>query len=322
MLSAGLCACGGGRDASGWQTAFDAGATGWLLDVWGPAGDDLYAVGGAPDLGVVMHHDGAQWHPIDLGVDPPLLNWAYGFGPDDVTIVGTHGVVLHFDGARWTPERAPTLQNLWGVWGAAPGELWAVGGDGRAAGDATILRREAGEWRVVEVPALERAGVNAFFKVWGAGRDDVWVVGQRGAVLHWDGRALREEPVDAGEDLISVWGTGPDRVAMVGGRAEGRIVTWDGVHLRQRSLAPLPGLNGVWLRPAGRTVHVAGVRGTLASVDWDTLAVDVQRQDTVLDFHAVFGDAGGVLTAVGGNFGALATGPYEGIAMRRPLGAD
>ena len=42
-----LGGCGPGP-SSGWQPAFDAGAIGWFLNVWGPSADDLYAVGGTP----------------------------------------------------------------------------------------------------------------------------------------------------------------------------------------------------------------------------------------------------------------------------------
>ena len=180
-----------------WQPAFDATEVGWLLNVWGPAGDDLYAVGGAPDTGVVMHYDGTEWSEVDTGLDVPLLNWIHGFGPDSIGMVGNEGTVIHWDGSAWTRQEleTPTDQDLWGVWGAAPDDLWAVGGNGRAEGQATILRYDGTTWRTVPVPDLERSNVWAFFKVWGTGADDVWIVGQRGAVLQWNGTDFTEHLV-------------------------------------------------------------------------------------------------------------------------------
>jgi hypothetical protein len=118
------------RDASGvtadasptpvWTEAFPAAEFGWLLNVWGPAPDDLYAVGGLPNQGRVMHFDGQTWSALELRVSVPVLHWAHGFGADDVTIVGRGGTVIHWDGTAWTIQDTPTQQELWGVWGASP----------------------------------------------------------------------------------------------------------------------------------------------------------------------------------------------------------
>ena len=305
-----------------WREAFDATDTGWLLNVWGPSGDDLYTVGGTPESGVVMHFDGAEWSELDTGLDVPLLNWVHGFGPDSIWMVGNEGTVIHWDGAAWARQEleTPTDQALWGVWGAAPDDLWAVGGNGRSEGQATILRYDGTTWRTVPVPDLERSNVFAFFKVWGTAADDVWIVGQRGVVLQWNGVDFTEHLVGTSDDLISLWGTGPDHIAVVGGRGNGVITTWDGTDWHTMGLAPLPGLNGVWMRRPD-VIHVVGALGTIATVDFETLAVEEDFQDTAADFHAVYGDPSGTLTAVGGNLAQVA-GPYRGIAYTRSLGDD
>jgi photosystem II stability/assembly factor-like uncharacterized protein len=304
-----------------WRPAFDATDAGWLLNVWGPTPDDLLAVGGTPAEGRVYGFDGGEWTRRDIGLDVPLLNWAHGFGPDDITVVGDGGTVIHWDGSAWELQGTPTEQNLWGVWGAAPNDLWAVGGNGREDGDATILRYDGTMWMEIPVPLLDRPRVWAFFKVWGTAANRVWIVGQRGGLLHWNGSELVEQAAGTSEDLISLWGTGPDRVAAVGGRGNGVVATWDGTEWTSQSLSPLPGLNGVWMRDPDH-VHVVGIEGTIAVVDFDSQSVlEDQYQETRLAFHSVFGDASGRLTAVGGNL-SFPMGPWEGIAYTRELGAD
>lgn len=312
LLAAG---CGGGG-GGGWEPAFDAEPVGWLMNVGGSGPDDLYAVGGSAERGVVMHWDGAEWSEVGLGVDVPLLNWVHAFGPDDVLAVGNGGTVLHFDGTGWSLQETPVENDLWGVWGASPDDVWAVGGRGRMEGQQTLLRWDGSTWREVPVPDLERPNVYAFFKVWGTGPDDVWIVGQRGAVLHWDGSALTEHLVGASQDLIALWGTGPDDVVVVGGRSNGVVSLWDGEDWRTESLAPLPGLNGVWMREPG-LAHVAGINGTIAELDLETLEHERAEVDTRLDFHAIYGD-GEKLTAVGGSL-ARQDSPYEGLAWTRAL---
>jgi hypothetical protein len=325
LAALGLSACPDPEPAPGpdttWREAFDTTGVGWLLSVWGPAGaDELYAAGGEPGAGALMHYDGATWAPAELGVAVPLLNWIHGFDAQTMVVVGAAGTALHRTAGAWALVDTPTDQDLWGVWGAAPDDLWAVGGNGRQAGQATVLRYQGGAWTPVALPPLQRPNVFAFFKVWGSGPGDVTIVGQRGAVLHWDGQALEEQFVGASVDLIAVWGTGPDRIVAVGGRNNGVISLFDGHSWRTEELAPLRGLNGVWFERPG-AVHVVGVQGTLAVIDFDTVQVRETETDVFEDFHAIFGDARGRLTAVGGNF-LMANGPYADVAWTRERTSD
>lgn len=304
-------------DETGWQVAFEATELGWFMNTWGPAPDDLYAVGGEPDAGSVMHWDGHGWSAVDLGLDVPLLNWTWGFGAADLTVVGNDGTVISYDGSAWQLQATPTTEDLWGVWGASPDDLWAVGGRGRPSSTATILHFDGDTWSAVEPPALQRANVHAFFKVWGTAADNVYIVGQRGVVLHWNGSVWTELLVGASDDLVSIWGTGPDRIVAVGGRASGIVSRWDGVSWRTESLSPLPGLNGVWMGDPD-TVHIAGAVGTVATLDFETLAYEQASAGTTLDFHNVFSPDGDTLYAVGGNL-LTAQAPYQGIAYRRAL---
>ena len=53
-------------------------------------------------------------------------------GVGQIEVVGDLGVILVRDGdaGEWTRHGCGTILPLWGVWGAAPDDLWAVGGDG------------------------------------------------------------------------------------------------------------------------------------------------------------------------------------------------
>ncbi|MCA9595222.1 MAG: hypothetical protein KC776_18015 [Myxococcales bacterium] len=301
----------------GWSTAFDAKDSGWLLSSWGPAPNDVYAVGGTESEGAIQHFDGSSWQALSLGVSVPLLNWVTGFAANDITVVGNEGTVVHWDGATWSAQTTPTGEPLWGVWGAAPTDLWAVGGSGRATGVATLLHFDGTSWESVALPPLQKAGVNALFKVWGTSASNVWAVGQKGAVIHYDGSAWSEQLVGASDDLIALWGTGPDFVVAVGGRSIGIASVWNGSEWKTESLAPVPGLNGVWMRTQD-AVHVVGAAGTLGVLRPKDFSFKDESRDTELDIHGVFGTAAGSLFAVGGNFLGPVP-PYEGIALTRKL---
>jgi hypothetical protein len=311
----GLVACGD-KESQVWTPAAvpATAATTWWLDVFaGPAGVPFIA-GGTPEQAALMKREGAAFVPIALPATP-LVNWGHTLPDGTVYLVGNRGTILRGDGANFAIEPAPTDQDLWGVWGAGPEDVWAVGGNGLAAGQQTILRRIAGQWARVDVGASPRA--TAFFKVWGTGADNVYVVGRGGTIMQWNGQQWRDHPVGITDDLISLWGTGPDRIAVVGGRDVGVIVTWNGVAWRTETLAELPGLNGVWMGTRDK-IHAVGVRGTAIEADFDTLSWSPQTIEpaTNLELHAIFGAADGSLLAVGGNL-SLPRGPFEGIVVVR-----
>lgn len=318
ILAPALAGCGSSDpDTVEWNESFDASQIGWFMNVWGPAENDLYAVGGSPSAGVIMRFDGAAWTPFEIGFDVPLVTWIHGFGSDDMTAVGFGGTAMHWNGSTWTLQETPTEEDLWGVWGFSSDDLWAVGGSGRSDSEATLLHFDGDAWTAVEVPTLERANVFAFFKVFGTSADNAYVVGQRGAVLHWDGQVWTEELVGASDDLVSMWGTGPDNLVAVGGRANGIISIWNGSEWRTESLAPIPGLNGIWMQEPG-VVHAVGTFGTLLEIELDSLEVSESSLSTGLDFHAVFSATGTTLVAVGGNL-TVPGSTFEGIAFQRDL---
>lgn len=304
-----------GAGPGAWAEAFPAEDQGWFLSTFSPAPGIRYAVGGTPDQGRIMRDDGSGWSTVDPGVQVPLLNWVFGSSESDLTFVGNEGTILHYDGSTYTMATATTTQDLWGVWGSASNDLWAVGGNGRDEDNATILRYDGTSWRHVPRPTIARPRVGAFFKVWGTSADNLYIVGQRGVILHWNGSDFTEIETAASEDLVALWGTGPDRIAIVGGRSNGQIVTYNGTEWTRKSLAPLPGLNGVWMG-SPETVHIGGEDGILARVDFDTLEVTREEAPTSLVIHAIYGDSTPRLTAVGGSL--LSTQPpFRGVALER-----
>jgi len=299
-----------------WRPVTDVTDTGWKMNIWGPSKDRLFSPGGSLDEGTLIEVHGTDATLVTLPEATGLLNWNFGFGPDDVTVVGNGGTIFHYDGDTWSVQDSGTDQDLWGVWGTASDDLWAVGGTARGTGGIpTILRFDGSVWSSVMVPTLMTENVRAFFKVWGSGENDVYIVGNFGLLLHWNGSTFEEIDVGLTDDLIAVWGTSPDDIVVVGGRSNAVVAVWNGTEWRSDNLAPLSGLNGVWMREPG-VAHIVGLRGTIAVFDAATLTYEEALPDEILDYHSVFG-VGGELFAVGGNL-AVPTGA-QGMAWRRQL---
>lgn len=276
-------------------------------------------VGGTLTDGRILHFDGEAWTEQATPRSVPLLNWVFGFSSSNVVAVGNGGTILSYDGTTWTRAQSPTTEDLWGIWGANKNDLWAVGGSGRSESTATVLHFDGKDWEEWPLPTLKIAA-RALFKVWGTSAQDVYAVGQRGIVLHFDGRAWSEVDVAATDDLIALWGTGPNNILAVGGRGNGLVSHFNGRRWRTLRLFDLPGINGVWMQEPN-VAHLAVTRGHVAILELETLTAKPQVLTEGLDFHAVFG-VDDVLTAVGGNFNMLGDQAFQGIAQQRQLDAS
>jgi hypothetical protein len=319
------CPCGGSTTTTtlevsppaNWEPAFDATDLGWMMSGWGPGDGTLWVVGGQLQNGRIFHQDAAGWNEVDIGVSVSLLNWVHGTSRSDVFAGGNDGSILHFDGTTWTLQPTPTDEPVWGLWAVSPDDVWAVGGDVASSNPPFVLHYDGQAWSAATLPSIVRPGVHALFKAWGATADDVYMVGQNGVVLHYDGQSFTELFVGVSQDLIGIWGTGAADVVIVGGRGTAEIVHYDGDQWQKAPASALPGLNGVWTRSPG-VAHAVGVNGTVIRVNPATLEVTPETAPTSLDLHGVFADARGQLIALGANFVV----PEHGVALIRGLADD
>jgi hypothetical protein len=294
----------------GLQLGTDRGA---LLSVWGPAPDEVYAVGGqqtsaTDSAGVLYRFDGADWTEQPLPAGTPMLHWVFGV-EGDLWAVGRDGTSLRREGDAWVSHATGVDTILWGVWGPSKQQLWTVGGDG-VDDDPVLLRWDGAAWSPIALP--DTGDSTGLFKVWGSGPQDVSAVGDRGLALHFDGAAWSVQPTGDLADMISVWGRSPDEHVAVGGRASARLARWDGVAWTGETTAS-PGLSGVWMDPSGAAT-IVGMQGTIHELAPGTMTLMPQDSPTKLLLHAVFGFADGPRFAVGGSLAGPP--PYVGVIVQ------
>lgn len=80
--------------------------------------------------------------------------------------------------------------------------------------------------------------------MWGSGFDDIWIVGQEGLIVHWDGSTWTPVASGTGASLRRVFGTGPKHAVAVG--TGGTILHWDGVSWNRKVSGTSEVLTGVW----------------------------------------------------------------------------
>jgi hypothetical protein len=233
-------------DGQTWTSAQQGG--GQLASVWGSGAKDVWAVG----VGTVLHWNGDSWSRVDLDDSGVFLTAVWGSGPSDVWAVG-NGTSYHWDGSVWSnripcdPQGEDSLQ--YAVWGAGPGAATVIS---RNNGD--VLRFTGQTWGAVASVAPAR--VNA---MWGSGADDIWAVGDSGAIAHLAG-GVWTAPADTSGvgELTAVWGSGPDDVWALGATA---ATHWNGSAWTKVAL-PVP------LRPSSGVPQLYGVWGSGAKDVW------------------------------------------------------
>jgi hypothetical protein len=285
-----------------------------LLSVWmggphDPWHNDVWMVGAdkADGTGPIVIHGTTTYRRVDLRpVDPEggHLWWVFGPDADSVWMVGERGRAFRYDRKSGTASRVETGTDatLYGIWGADGNELWAVGGYVfPRVGPPTLLRLGPGGGAVVaELPA----GVIAqgtFFKVWGTARDDVWVVGELGMVLRYDGSVWSRVELPSTPRLVTIHGRSKDDLVVVGGVSQALILEGGAAGFVDRSPGPYAILSGVFVGPDGES-WAAGMLGQVMrrsgpGAGWAAVSgVPVMK-----DWHAVWRDHRGDWWFVGGN---------------------
>ncbi|MBI5487475.1 MAG: hypothetical protein HY905_09095 [Deltaproteobacteria bacterium] len=162
------------------------------LAIWGSSPSDVWVTGSG-----AQHWDGAAWTVAPGPYGRPFygfLGTIWGFAPDDVWAGGSGewmGTceepcdipgIFHWDGLAWSEAWTdwwPRNSAVVDIWGTRSDDVWAIERDLLdEAAPAPLLHWNGGEWWPDDV---DLGGIYAR-ALGGPGPDDVWVVGDGGAV--------------------------------------------------------------------------------------------------------------------------------------------
>lgn len=278
-----------------------------LLSIGGRAADDVYAVGADKGLGpLVLHWDGAAWTRLATGTRGDLW-WVHALPDGPVMMAGNRGTVLAYADGAFTRMDTPGFARdvVYGIWGRAHDDLYAVGAAGSRNG--FIWRYDGDAWSPLPLPADLPTDANGdlpgFFKVWGTG-DEVWVVGGAGVVLRSvAGGPFETFAIEASPQLFTVHGNADTLVAV--GAASGAALLEcdlddDRAAISTRNETAL--LQGVCLTESG-VGYATGANGVVlrreASGAWARVETGIALP--IASLHAVWIDPDGGVWSVGGN---------------------
>lgn len=317
-LGAALLGCPTPAEAP-WQIVTE-GQSSALLSISGSSASDVFAVGADHGSGpLVLHYDGTSWTSLDAGVRSVDLWWVHSLGPNQALMGGARGAILRYDAGTFTRMATPGYANqtVFGIWARSSTEAWAVGAVSGRSG--FIWRWDGTAWTELSLPRdlqLDAQGeVPGLFKVWGDD-DEVWVVGNAGAILHsTDGTTFEVVPSGTTDRLFTVAGNG-DLLCAVGGASTGRLLELTGptapVNDRTPALSGL--LQGIAVR--GTSAWASGAAGTVFERQngaWTE--IDHGLPIDVASLHAIWIDPDGGIWAVGG--GVLSAALDNGTIIHR-----
>lgn len=223
----------------------------------------------------------------------------------------------------WAVEYTENDGALLSVWGSAPDDVWAAGGQ---AGRGLVLHYDGVDWQPVAsgAPSL-------LWWVYGFGRDDVYAVGERGLIQHYDGKTWRQIPSGTTKTLYGLWGRSGEDVWIVGGvpgGAAGDAVLLRGNASGFHAVTDVPhgllpeALFKVYGMPTDGLVAV-GSNGVVLRFDGEWKRHDVPMDGPLIslwgrgdgDLYAVGGNAQGVLLHYDGSAWSEVAGLGEGPGL-------
>jgi hypothetical protein len=291
-----------------------------LLSVHGTAEDDVWLVGADDGAGpLALHFDGHAWERRATGASGALW-WVNALPDGPVFFGGSEALLLRFEDGAFEPLPSPASgdETVFGVWAAAPDDVYAVGSrEGRAG---FVWHFDGERFRDVPLggalPVDENGETPGLFKAWGTSASDVWLVGARGVVLRGNASEGFEHVASLGEATLFTVHARDGAVAMVGGASSGVIYETLGDELVERTPERTPLLQGVCVANDG-VVWTAGFGGSV----YVRRGVAYEPVDTGLDFsaaeslHAIWVDPEGGVWAAGGD--VLTPELDQGLALHR-----
>lgn len=287
-----------GHDQDKFIQIFDS-LPGALIGISGTSANDVWAVGGNPGDGsgpLVLHFDGKWEHKL-TGQDADLW-WVHAFVGGPVFFGGSGGTILRLSGDTFEKLPTPGTAIVFGIWGSAPEDLWAVGGDPGQPGNAFVWRFDGTTWSSAQ--GFPTIPISSWFKVWGRAADDVRFVGMDGAIVHYDGKGFQQIASPTDHRLLTLFAEPGGRYTAVGGVSQAVILEDTSGSWQDLSPAP-PNHAMVGIRTRGEEGYAAGTAGSVMIRKQGAWVDHPLDFDVFADFHSVWIDPNGGVWIAGGN---------------------
>jgi hypothetical protein len=214
--------------------------------------------------GAVLRKLGGAWSSQQVTQGSVTLSAFMGLSAKELFAGGSNGSLAVHDSDGWSPKLSNDAYNrtLNDVWAYAPGDVWFVGDEG------ALIRSQAGKWNTAEIAGPFYKN-HSFYGLWGRADGDsreAFAVGEKGAVLRYDGTDWKDELSSAAVDLADLDGGSLESALAVGG--DGTLLRFDGEDWYGLDRVTDKALRGVAEREG--TFVAVGDKGTVVTVVGDS----------------------------------------------------
>lgn len=284
-----------------------------LLAVTGTSSSDVWAAGADSGTGpLVLHFDGTAWTKKETGTRGAIW-WVHAFEDGPVFFGGSQNTLLKYDDGAFTRMITPGVarHTIFGIWGAAPDDVYAVGSV--AGKNGFIWHYDGVAWAEVDLPplpALPAAPTGAtgdrpgLFKVWGDSLGNTWVVGAYGVALRRPAGTLgnggfQVVPTNTTATLFTVAGHDGE-AAIVGGGSEAVLLEGES-SLTSNGVTNVALLQGVAFGPDKKGWACGENASIFERTRKGWSRVDTGLTVEIQSLHAIWVDPDGHVWAAGGN---------------------
>jgi hypothetical protein len=214
---------------------------GYIGGIWGTSSNDVFA--GGDDL--LLHYDGRQWSDFGVkDVNPSLYGVVWGTSAGNVFAGGSYdgdpgsGLIRQYDGLNWRALPGYSVGNygrVYDITGTTPTDVYVTGDDSpydvapEEEWEAHTIRHYDGNNWSTSFESVwyyqSREHIYEPLGLWAAGNNDVFAVGSRGDILHFNGVSWTPMTSPTSGDLTDLWGRSPSDVYAAG---PGGILHYDG----------------------------------------------------------------------------------------------
>jgi hypothetical protein len=230
-------ACNGGEEAYDgkgiihkfngleWQVVFERSEENSRIEsIWGLSPDSIYAVGGVHEESInisqsgISQFDGMSW----VTISSEEINWEHtraeetfyqqkihAFGPDRFYLLECYHVLVG-NGCNLVSCHGTSCDVLKSAvtlsfWGTSWNSLFMMDGN---IGQGSYF--DGLEWtQLVSEDKFTLSGnsANNTTEMWGRAPDDIYAIGVKGRIVHYDGKSWKQIKTNISGDLKGVWGT-------------------------------------------------------------------------------------------------------------------
>ena len=221
------------------------------------------------------------------GVEWPVDIW--GSSPNDVFAVGYNGTIVHYNGSNWSSMESGSTESITAVWGISSDSVYALTFD-------TILHYQEGAWSTFY------ASTDFVRDIWGTSDNDLFVVGDDGAILHFNGTSWSNMVSHTTKDIWGVWGISSSDVFAIcqevnwGGTSFYSVLHYDGTSWNEMTCESGFVLGSIW-GSSENDVFAGGWGGEL--LYYDGVAWTQMSSITSNGLNGIWGSSGNDVFAVG-----------------------